>query len=201
MAIAKPDLQTRIANVLDGEYSSAVIDGLLEETRKASVDTADRMQLANGRALDPRADSIASLAAHQEARKLEFECDRLAVAEQALQGALQAAQKREAETRYAAHHAAVTAKRDALAAELKAKYPKLAAELCDLLRRVEESNAEAASAGIESADSYARGIPANYSDSAGFYPRLTEVVLPSFGCESRMKNFIWHPRDPARAAS
>ena len=100
------------------------------------------------------------------------------------------------------HHSRQVAERDALAEELRERYPALAGELADLLKRVRASNERVEAVNrsggpwIDPAETVARGIPPNGTDFL-----TTWVRLPSFEREAhQIGQYLWPvPLNPPAA--
>jgi hypothetical protein len=134
------ELSDRIADVLASEAS---VD---EITRVITLAQAEREHLqaererARAVAFDPLAKSDAVESARRVGSAADWALQRLTVALDQLQAKHEAAVAHAEAAARAAHHAEVTAERDALAEELRQRYPALAGELAGLLTRVRASN-------------------------------------------------------------
>ena len=84
--------------------------------------------------------------------------------------------------------ARVTAERDALAEDLKARYPALVAELAELLTRIRASNMDCSRLGIVDVETTARGPMASNSPSL-----IRGCRLVNFSLEERFP--VWPPSD------
>jgi hypothetical protein len=108
----------------------------------AAVDDLDwRARAARQRALDPTLDGIAE---RSRAEDLEFQSSRLTAGRARLLEYGKTALARERLVAWHARADQIEPTRDALAAELVDKYPRIAAELADLLTRVSVCDREAA---------------------------------------------------------
>ena len=91
------------------------------------------------------------------------------------------------------HHAEVTAERDALADELRERYPAFAGELADLLTRIRSNNARVEAVNrsggpwIDPVETVARGIAPNGTDFLTTWVRLP----PLDGEGHAMGQYLW----------
>lgn len=119
---------------------------------------------------DALADEVAKLA--RKIVRLGAKRDQLHTRHEELQNSERAKARRlEAE--------AITARRDALAADLKARWPALCNEIVGLLDRVTASDAECGKINIESAEAVARGVGGTFYDGGQPLHRFTAMKLPS----------------------
>lgn len=179
---AGTSLEYRIAQALSADdASSAALNALLPDIRVAAAETQTKLDAATARALDPRAGSAAAYHAREEADGHTFALERLAASESAVRKAAAAAKNREDAETYETRRAEVRIERDALAAELTEKYPRLAAELCDLFQRIEQCDRRASGFGLASVDSEARGIEDWMLMQRQEFVKLGELLaLPAF---------------------
>lgn len=149
-------LDERIASALAGQPSAAELAALLDEARVADAAAEQDRLAARERALDPATPPAAVAEARKAMEDSQFVRDRLEVATRKLETLRQEATHREAEAARKARIADVTARRDALAAELRETYPALVTPLADLIRRVVSLDAECQQFGLHTAEQTAR---------------------------------------------
>jgi hypothetical protein len=126
--------------------------------------------------------------ARGDAFDAEFRAERLAVALDHLRSKHEAAAARARDAERDAEVARVTAERDELAEDLKARYPALVAELADLLTRIRASNVDCGRFGLTDVETTARGPMASDSPSL-----IRGCRLVNFSLQERFP--IWPPSD------
>lgn len=123
--------------------------------------------------------------------KIDRRITRLTAAQAQLEARHTELMASERRKRLVAEHAEIKARRDALVADLQARWPQIECEIVQLLHRIEASDAEIAAfqqggvpAGLEwlgSAEALARDVPGVWAWPAGGpIQRLTKIKLPAF---------------------
>lgn len=138
-------LDQRVTKTLSAPYvdhlPSSTFSATVAEVNAAVDDLDWRARAARQRALDPTLDGIAE---RSRAEDLEFQSSRLTAGRARLLEYGKTALARERLVAWHARADQIEPTRDALAAELVDKYPRIAAELADLLTRVSVCDREAA---------------------------------------------------------
>lgn len=196
-------LDTRIAAALGANARAATVSALIDEVEAAlqacqaehdNLDALSKSATATEDEADEAADKVFKLS-----RKLV----RLAAKRDQLQTRHDALMTSERRQRAVAEHEAVMTQRDQLVEDLKRDMPRLLAEMVDLLRRIEESDAECEginrSAGssyglphLASAEALARGCSGTYYHGGAPVKRLTKIQLPNFDA-SKPRSDLWPP--------
>ena len=190
---AADELSDRIADVLAGEAS---VDEITSVITSAELER-DRLQAereaARAVAFNPLTKSADVEAARRAGSTAEWQLARLTVALDQLRSKHEAAVAHAEAAARAAHHAEVTAERDALAEELRQRYPALAGELADLLTRVRASNERVEAVNrsggpwIDPVETVARGIAPNGTDFLTTWVRLPPLDRE----EHAMGQYLW----------
>lgn len=185
--MAAASLQERIRKALAEPTASQKVASLIIEVEAAEREAQKALEDANRRALDPSLSEAAASVAQQGAVQREFARNRLGAA-------LVSLTKREAEMKRLEAEvepirAAAIAARDALAAELAEKWPKLTDELVDLIRRIEENDRLIQPFHLESAEAVARGCSSNFSVGVTLVPRCTHARIPDL----KGTGYAWPP--------
>jgi len=132
-----------------------------------------------------------------------FRRDRLQAAMTRLEGRRKQVRALEEDRRRRAHYDKIKDERDRLAKELTRVYPAIAAQLGDLLARIDANDREIAYVNrgalpneaerLDVAEQVARGLR-GFNDGVTMIPRIThEVRLPNFAY-SQSQPFVWRPR-------
>jgi hypothetical protein len=169
---------------------SGVISALITEVEQAVAWAADAAAKARGRALDPVLAASQVAAAHREMEDAAFRGERLQAAVTKLRERLEQVKAQEEDERRRLAYEKAKADRDRLAEELARVYPPIAAQLADLLtridandREIEHINAHALPSGAERllvAELVARGLEGFVKNSMSI-PQITKQLrLPPF---------------------
>ena len=143
------DLGARIAAALAAaEPQPDALASLIAEAEAALASAKDELAAARARALDPLAAASQVAGARGDMFEAEFRADRLTVALDHLRRSTRPRSSASGTPSASAEIARVTAERDQLAEDLKARYPALVAELAELLTRIRASNVDCARFGI-----------------------------------------------------
>ncbi|QTH20811.1 hypothetical protein HRJ34_21180 [Rhizorhabdus wittichii] len=187
--MAKP-LDDRILAAMGHGARAATVSDLINEVA-AAIDVA---QIEHD-ALDARSKSATSPedeaeAAAEEAGRVARRLVRLQAKRQQLQGRYQELMDSERRKRHVEEYEAIRGRRDQLAADIKDRWPVLVGEIIDLIERIEASDAEIEASRrnvpsgcdwLESAESMARGCPANwYLHGGSPVLRFTKMKIPTF---------------------
>jgi hypothetical protein len=127
-------LEQRIATVLSSDTASNVVETLISEVETAAAVADKAAEQARKRALDP---TVIDATTRREAEDAAFTRDRLRAALPRLQERLQQVQAAEYAARWETDFEQVEGRRNELAQEYAAKYPRLVAHLVDLFERIE----------------------------------------------------------------
>jgi hypothetical protein len=195
-------LERRIAAALTSDIPSADIAALVAETEAAISQAEAAAEAERETALDPLAspDAAKARTAMEDAA---FTRDRLRTVLPRLQERLQQVQAAEYAARWEADFEEVEGRRNEMAQEYVATYPRLVAQLVDLFERIEAVDKEASRINgsapsceqrrLRQVELVARGFEA-FSRSD---PAITKIVqLPDWENSSRM---VWPPPQPALA--
>ena len=193
-------LDERIAQAFTGGVTSTAIAELIGEAQAASVSTADATEQSRARALDPAISMTEVAKARRLMEDASFRRERLQEALRRLEGRLREVKEQEEQQRRQTRYDEVVRNRDALADELRREYPIIAAQLSELVARVDKSDGEidwvnnrALPSGVSriaSAELIARGLP-GFLDATAEIPRITKQLrLPSF-TYSAFDRYVW----------
>jgi hypothetical protein len=127
-----PSREQRIADALCSEMSSAEVEALIGEVEASAAAAEEAATEARVRALDP---TVLDFLGRTAAADAEFSRDRL-------RAALPNASRGTSESRGVRSLGGGKPLRDALAEELRELYPEFGARLTDLLRRIQQVDAE-----------------------------------------------------------
>jgi hypothetical protein len=203
-------LDDRIVAALTGDISIAEISALIADTRTASLVASERAERLRQKRNDPTLRADAAMQARADADKAMFIDERLASALVQLKRRKDELSANEEAKLQRAAFAAARAQRDAMAAELKSKYPKLCAEIVDLLSRLQDCDmaVDAANAVrprgedlLLSAELVARGLPSFARSVGSDIPRLTRARLPAFRYDAQAESLYAWPSDSAFASA
>ena len=159
-------LEQRIAAALSSDTSSDVVEALISEVETAAAAADKAAEQARERALDP---TMIDGATRKDSEDAAFSRDRLRAALPRLQERLQQVQAAEYAARWEADFEEVEGRRNEMAQEYAATYPKLVAQLVDILHRAEAVDRDVSRV--------------NGSAAAGERRRLTEVELAARNIE------------------
>lgn len=180
----------RIATAADliGEVASAIAAAQAEHDQ---MDAISKSATANEADADAAADAAVKLA-----RKIV----RLGAKREQLEGRQEELANSDRQMRLRTEHREIKARRDALATELADRWPKLTAEIVELLRRIEETDADCRRANrmgigerrLISAEAIARNCPGSFYDNNDMISRFGKVRLPSLTGRG-MQQLAWPP--------
>lgn len=187
-------LDERISSALAGEPTSAELRALLAEAKIASATAEQDAGTASGIALDPATPPARVAEARKTMEDAHFTRDRLAVATKRLNELHQGALRREAVAARQKAVAEVSARRDAMAAELREQYPALAGALADLLHRMSKIDAECKQLAIPTSQDVAR--PAG---TVLYQPATSLAFARLPGFEQTSDHWMWVDGQPGRA--
>lgn len=202
---ARATFADRGRQALTGPVSFDDIEALLREGGEVLAQAKQAAAACRSRSLDPAVTSQAAKRESTRAADLELECERTQRLLDALKKRAGALQQAEVEAKLRAEYDAAREERDVLTADLEAKWPRLSAEMVELLRRIAASDARLAAvngslpAGGErlvSAEALARGLPANFllpTSPAQPATRLRSAVIPRFAPGSAVDALLWAP--------
>ncbi len=186
-------LSGRIAAVLQGEPSVNDVAAVIADVETELERLEREWDRARKLSLDPLAHDEVVTKARQDSTAVQFNLERLNVALGHLCAALQNAKAREEEARRQEFRVNVVAERDALAQELRERYPELAGGLADLLTRIKANNerVDVANRGggqwIDPVETAARGVA-----QSGIHFLVTGVCLPPFDREAHAHSrMLW----------
>jgi hypothetical protein len=200
-------LDKRIAGAFNGGAASADFAPLIKEVEAAVVSAESRAQNARARALDPALSAADATAARREMEDASFQRDRYQEAVTRLDERHREVKADEEQACQQLAYDAAMVERDKLAKELAQTYPALAAQLAQLMSRIdandhtiERINRKALPLRMESlvgAELIARDLR-SFLDGAHNIPRLTEQLrLPAFKYDDTHNPYTW-PR-PGRS--
>jgi hypothetical protein len=135
------DLETRIAAALTEQTASSDLAALLHETEAAIAKAEATAETEREKGLDPIASPDATVALATVVAA-EFARDRLRRVLPRLEARLEQVETQEYRARWRARYEEVEERRDALAAELRELYPKLASTIAELFVRVDVADRE-----------------------------------------------------------
>jgi hypothetical protein len=193
-------LEERIAEAFVVGAKSDNVCSLIGEVEAAASAAGAVADLARERALEPTLSTGDVATARREMEDAAFRRDRMQVAVIKLGERLRELRAQEEEQRRWLAYEMARAERDKLAAELKNLYPAVAANLADLMARIEANdreveriNTQARPNGSEwllSAEMAARGLN-GFNDGATNISRITrDLRLPSFEYNHQALN-VW----------
>jgi hypothetical protein len=192
-----PDLDNRIAFAFTDGVKSDDIKALIVETEAASLASGEAAEQARMRALDPALAANDVADARRQMEDAAFRRDRLKTAVSRLQEQLKDVAVQERDQRRRIGYEKAESERDKLAAELKAIYPQIEAQLRDLLPRIAANDKQ-----IEYINDYA--LPSGAErllvaelvarDLRGFVENLAEA--PSITRQLRLPAFQFDRHNP-----
>jgi len=193
-------LEQRIATALSSDTTSDVVEKLITEVEVTAVTADAAAERAGDRALDP---TVIDPATRREAEDAAFTRDRLRAALPRLQERLQQIQAAEYAARWEAEFEQVEGRRNELAQEFAATYPRFAAQLVELFSRAEAVDKEVSRVnGSAPAGEHRRllGVELSARGLDGFTrdePSIARAVqLPDF---ERSAVLAWPPPKPSMA--
>jgi DNA repair exonuclease SbcCD ATPase subunit len=184
------DLDDRIALAFADTVKSGVIAALIAEAEGAALASGEAAERAKQRALDPALTANAVAEARREMDDAAFKRERLQTAVTRLQTRLKEVKAREENERRWTVYEALKAERDKLAAELKAIYPAIEAQLGELIGKLEKNEREinfvnghqlpTGAERLQSAELIARGIGSWRVGMADVVRIVEQLCLPAF---------------------
>jgi hypothetical protein len=198
--LASIDLEVRIAAAFRDDATSDSARALVTETEDAAIAAGEAAARTRERALDP---ALSAKAVAEARRQMEDACfyrERLQTAVSRLRERLKEVKAQEEDQRRWATYQKLEAERDRLAAELKAIYPSIEAQLGELIGKIERNdreiefvNAQALPTGagrLRSAELMARGIEAWRVNQTDVVRITRELCLPAFKHDPH-KPYAW----------
>lgn len=185
--------------------TSSELEDLLHEGKEFAASAAAAADEARRRALDPLIDDAAAKREHEAAAEAELDRDRASILITALTDRhrqIEADERNDARRR---EWEAAKAERDILAGELMLRWPRLTAEMVELLRRIVASDARlqgvnanlpARAERLSSAEAIARGLPSNFllpTTPAQPATRLASAIIPKFAPGGTSDALLWAP--------
>ena len=198
---AQAPFAERGQRALTGAATSDEVHELVREGTKALAVAAKAAAVSRERALDPLTTPQGAKREQGRAVELELERDRVARMVEALRTRAADLARAETQTARQAAYDAALAERDVLAADLKARWPKLSVEMVELLRRLVASDANLVSvnanlpAGVDrlaSAEAIARGAPPSFYLNGQPMLRLAGATIPKFEAVGHYAGQAWH---------
>jgi hypothetical protein len=198
--IEATELDDRIAAAFRDGATSDQVGSLIEEVEAALVGASDAAKQARVHALDPAVVSADAAFARGRMEDAAFRHDRLNNAVTRLSERLRVVEAQEEDHRRRLAYDKSKAQRDKLAAELKATYPAITAQLADLMARIAANDRE-----IEYINAYAlpeseprllvaelvaRDLPGWVENSVHAARITTELRLPAFGFDAH-RPYVW----------
>src|ERR1035437_9611791 len=194
--------QEIVAALADADVKSSDLSALIERTEAAIPETDQAAETARSKARDPVLSPDAK-AAREVMAAAQFDRDRLHTLLPRLQGRLQQIQAAERAARWEADFEQVEARRNELAQEFAATYPRFAAQLVELFSRAEAVDKEVSRVnGSAPAGEHRRllGVELSARGLDGFTrdePSIARAVqLPDF---ERSAVLAWPPPKPSMA--
>jgi chromosome segregation ATPase len=194
------DLDDRIAAAFADSVKSSDVSALIAEAEGAAIASGEVAERARERALDPKLAANAVAEARREMDDAAFKRERLKTALSRLQVRLKEAKAREENERRWTVYEALKAERDNLAAELKAIYPAIEAQLGELIGKLEKNEREinfvnghqlpTGAERLQSAELIARGIGSWRVGMADVVRIIEQLCLPSFKHDPH-RPYVW----------
>jgi uncharacterized protein (UPF0335 family) len=211
-------MAAQIAAMLQGEHPSQDIQRLLRDVDQEIERLSTEESALRDRATDPLTGEAEADGFRATLFDISFRIQRLGVAQERLNAALTAAQRREADHRRRADYERALSERDAIAEELRTVYPEAAARIAELLRRICRNNAlvtlankalPAGASQIEPVELLVRNVAQDIGvrmPDGSFtygYNTLTQAVrLPALaGVDAMGGRDIWAPDSSGRLAT
>ncbi len=195
-ALAAVDLDP-IVQALTTDVTAATAQTTLVGLRTSGVALDNEIAAAEAMALDPLVPASVAEDARSQMERLSFSRRRVTAQEEALKRRVAELQTSEERASREAELEAAITERDAIAAQMRERYPVLAQELASLFAAILANESRLADAGrpCESAEAMARGCPGNFMSSAGPVDRLTSTRLLALDPREQA---VWRSRAPAR---
>jgi hypothetical protein len=187
---ASIDLEVRIAAAFRDGVTSGDVKDLIVETETAAVAAGEAAARTRGRALDPALTTNVVAEARRQMEDAVFRHERLQAAESRLRERLKEVRAQEENQRRWATYQKLEAERNKLAAELKAIYPSIEAQLGELIGKIERNdreiefvNAQSLPTGAErlqSAELVARDLGSWRVNQTDVVRITRELLVPTF---------------------
>lgn len=180
----KPPLADEIARVLRETVTADAAETVLALARAEAVSIAREAADAEADALSPLLAADKAATARAAMADAEFRAKRNRTAVAALTDRVAHLRHAEVEAVANAEREAAVAERDELSAAIREKVPSMIRSWTGLVRRIAESDARLAAAGVsQGAESIAREYPAHgqWPNGAGPVMRLRDARIPLFG--------------------
>ncbi len=184
------ELDDRITAAFSHGTTSDQVTSLISEVEDAADAASDAADRARSHALDPAVSSADVAIARRQMEDAAFRQERLHNAVTRLRERLRELQAQEKDQRRRMAYEKAREERDKLAAELKAMYPPIEAQLAELLprivandREIEHINGHALPEGTERllfAELIARGLPGWVQNSVEATRITAQLRLPAF---------------------
>jgi hypothetical protein len=194
------DLDTRVIVAFRDAVKSSDVSALIVETEAAAVAAGKAAERARELAFDPALTADAVAEARRQMEDAAFRRERLQTAVSRLKDRLKEVKAQEENQRRWIAYEKVKADRDKLAAELKASYPSIEAQLGELIakvatndREIEYVNSQVLPTGAErlrSAELVARGVEAWRLYQTDVVRITVELCLPAFKHDPH-KPYAW----------
>jgi hypothetical protein len=199
------DLKARIHEALTGSLTREDVAAVLSASRQALDKAEAEIAQLQKASLDPLVVPDKADANRDAWERTRFERDRIAAAITALEQRVAQLSRIDAEANKRNAYQVAKAERDALAADLRERYPVLADEIVSLLVRLQASDARLETvnralpdgeAWLGSAEAVARDCPIDFRNGSSLISRITTARLPSFGGVGIQ--FLWTESGPSR---
>jgi hypothetical protein len=165
------DLVEHVRRAIAEPMPANEIAAVLDAAQQAEDAAHKQLRIAETAALDPLLDAVTVGQTWHEAEEARLAARRWGRALELLRARLTDVREAEREVVREQRFAAAVASRDAIEAELRDKYPALAAEIASLLARLEEAERAVAACNrdlpkgashLATAEMLARGVPGNF---------------------------------------
>lgn len=199
------DLKARIHDALTGSLTRDDVSAVLSASRQALDKAETEVTHLQRASLDPLVAPDKADATRDAWERARFDRDRIAAAIVALEERVAELSRIDAEADKRSAYQVAKVERDALAADLRERYPALANELVSLLVRLQASDARLATinralpdgeAWLGSAEAVARDCPVDFRHGGSLISRITAARLPSFSGVGIQ--FLWTENGPSR---
>ncbi|GLT02998.1 hypothetical protein GCM10007897_44360 [Sphingobium jiangsuense] len=180
-------LEKRITSALRSSSRLKDVEGVIAEVKDAMANAAEDQAVEEARSIDPALSTAEAREARNNAADLAHDVRRLEASLGQLRERRQAIQDDESYEQRRQRFAAAKAERDELAALIRARYPVLAMELLEMVRRIEANDAEIVEVNkarprgeksLLSAEHVARGLPGYTWRNMEPVTRLADATLP-----------------------
>ena len=195
-------LDEQIVATLTGICTSEQAAAVLADAENVLRDLTKQADAADVASLSPLASSAEAKRLRTEASDHRFEADRMEASVSALSARIADLKDAEREVREEAQRVATEKKRDELAADIAATYPRIVADLTALVKRIEDAGSIGASA-----EAIGRGVPANFYIGSSPVMRIGDIIFPMpnsdrLAIDRRIGGTVWYglETDAAEAA-